>query len=110
MEEGWERKFGIAFRPEEGHRPGYSKASMSATLSATTQLDQLKKFTTVVADTGDFESIRKYSPQDATTNPTLIFKAVQQSEYKPLLEKAMADNKGRRWAGRICTRRSSMTC
>ncbi len=67
---------------------------MSATLSATSQLDQLKKFTTVVADTGDFESIRKYSPQDATTNPTLIFKAVQQDEYKPLLEKAIADNRG----------------
>ncbi len=59
----------------------------------TTALDQLKKFTTVVADTGDFESIRAYSPQDATTNPTLIFKAVQQEEYKPLLEKAIADNR-----------------
>jgi transaldolase len=67
---------------------------MSATLSATSQLDQLKQFTTVVADTGDFESIRKYSPQDATTNPTLIFKAVQQDEYKPLLEQAIADNRG----------------
>ncbi len=65
---------------------------MSTTLSATSQLDQLKKFTTVVADTGDFESIRKYAPQDATTNPSLIFKAVQQEAYKPLLEKAIADN------------------
>ena len=72
---------------------------MSATLSATSQLDQLKKFTTVVADTGDFESIRKYSPQDATTNPTLIFKAVQQEEYKPLLAKAIADNKGSALSG-----------
>lgn len=70
---------------------------MSAT--ATSQLDQLKKFTTVVADTGDFESIRKYSPQDATTNPTLIFKAVQQDEYKPLLEQAIADNRGSSVAG-----------
>lgn len=59
----------------------------------TTALDQLKQFTTVVADTGDFESIRAYSPQDATTNPTLIFKAVQQPEYQPLLEKAIADNR-----------------
>lgn len=67
---------------------------MSATLSAASQLDQLKQFTTVVADTGDFESIRAYSPQDATTNPSLIFKAVQQDAYKPLLEKAIADNKG----------------
>jgi len=72
---------------------------MSATLSSTSQLDQLKKFTTVVADTGDFESIRKYSPQDATTNPTLIFKAVQQEEYKPLLAQAIADNKGSSLSG-----------
>ena len=72
---------------------------MSATLSANSQLDQLKKFTTVVADTGDFESIRKYSPQDATTNPTLIFKAVQQDEYKPLLEQAIADNRGSSLSG-----------
>lgn len=57
------------------------------------QLDQLKKFTTVVADTGDFESIKKYSPQDATTNPTLIFKAVQMPEYSHLLDKAIADNR-----------------
>lgn len=57
-------------------------------------LDQLKTFTTVVADTGDFESIRKYTPQDATTNPTLIFKAVQQPEYQHLLEKVVAENRG----------------
>lgn len=57
-------------------------------------LDQLKKYTTVVADTGDFESIRKYTPQDATTNPTLIFKAVQLAEYKRLLDKVIADNRG----------------
>ena len=62
-------------------------------------LDQLKQFTTVVADTGDFESIRKYTPQDATTNPTLIFKAVQQPEYKPLLDKVIADNRGSSLAG-----------
>lgn len=67
---------------------------MSATIAAAaSQLDQLKKFTTVVADTGDFGSIKKYSPQDATTNPTLIFKAVQEKEYQPLLEKAIADNR-----------------
>ena len=62
-------------------------------MSQATALDQLKQFTTVVADTGDFESIRAYTPEDATTNPTLIYKAVQQSEYKHLLEKAIADNK-----------------
>lgn len=63
-------------------------------MSATNLLDQLKKFTTVVADTGDFASIKRYAPQDATTNPTLIYKAVQLEEYKPLLAKAIADNRG----------------
>ncbi len=57
------------------------------------QLDQLKKFTTVVADTGDFESIRQFAPQDATTNPTLIFKAVGHPEYAPLLDQAVAERK-----------------
>jgi transaldolase len=56
------------------------------------QLEQLKQFTTVVADTGDFQSIKAYAPQDATTNPSLILKAVQKPEYRPLLEKAIADN------------------
>lgn len=65
-------------------------------MSASTEnsLDQLKKFTTVVADTGDFELIRKYEPTDATTNPTLIYKAVSKPEYRPLLDKAIADNRG----------------
>ena len=58
------------------------------------QLQALKQFTTVVADTGDFESIRKFAPQDATTNPSLILKAVLQPEYRTLLDKAIADNKG----------------
>jgi len=66
---------------------------MTITATAVSQLDQLKEFTTVVADTGDFESIKAYSPEDATTNPSLIFKAVQQEEYKPLLARAIADNK-----------------
>lgn len=70
----------------------FSKMSTSSTPE--NSLDQLKKLTTVVADTGDFESIKKYSPQDATTNPTLIYKAVGQPEYKHLLEKAVADNRG----------------
>ena len=72
---------------------------MSVTSTATTQLDQLKQFTTVVADTGDFESIKKYEPQDATTNPTLIYKAVQLDEYKPLLAQAIADNQGSSLSG-----------
>ena len=68
-------------------------------MSQINSLDQLKQFTTVVADTGDFESIRAYAPQDATTNPTLIFKAVQQPEYKHLLEKAVADNRNSQLSG-----------
>ena len=58
------------------------------------QLDQLKQFTIVVADTGYFESIRQFSPQDATTNPSLIFKAVSQPEYAPLLDQAVAEREG----------------
>ena len=56
------------------------------------QLEQFKQFTTVVADTGDFQSIKAYSPRDATTNPSLILKAVQKPEYRPLLEQAVRDN------------------
>ena len=44
------------------------------------QLEQLKQYTTVVADTGDFQSIKAYAPQDATTNPSLIRKAVPKDE------------------------------
>ena len=50
------------------------------------QLDQLKRFTKVVADTGDFETIRDFKPQDATTNPSLIFAASQIERYGHLLE------------------------
>jgi len=56
--------------------------------AVTDQLAQLKQFTTVVADTGDFESIKAYAPHDATTNPTLIYKAVQMDAYSHLLERA----------------------
>ncbi|MES2318792.1 MAG: transaldolase [Pseudomonadota bacterium] len=55
------------------------------------QLEQLKQFTTVVADTGDFQSIKQFAPQDATTNPSLILKAVQKPEYRPLLEQAIKE-------------------
>ncbi len=57
------------------------------------QLDQLKKFTKVVADTGDFETMREFKPQDATTNPSLILQAAQKSDYAALVDKAVADNK-----------------
>jgi transaldolase len=55
------------------------------------QLEQLREFTTVVADTGDFESMKAYRPQDATTNPSLILQAAGKPEYRPLLEQAIAD-------------------
>ena len=54
------------------------------------QLEALKQFTTVVADTGDFRQLAKYQPQDATTNPSLILKAVQKPEYAPLLKDTVA--------------------
>jgi transaldolase len=57
------------------------------------QLEQLKQFTKVVADTGDFESIRDFKPQDATTNPSLIFAATQKDQYKHLLEEVLAERK-----------------
>ncbi|WP_151445692.1 transaldolase [Lacisediminimonas profundi] len=59
------------------------------------QLDQLKQFTTIVADTGDFQSIQAFTPRDATTNPSLILKAVQKEEYRPLLEQAVRDHAGK---------------
>ncbi|MEZ5704350.1 MAG: transaldolase [Burkholderiaceae bacterium] len=54
------------------------------------QLDALKLITTVVADTGDFHQLAAYAPQDATTNPSLILKAVQKEAYVPLLKEAVA--------------------
>jgi transaldolase len=58
------------------------------------QLDQLKRHTTVVADTGNFHQLAQYAPQDATTNPSLILKAVQQPEYAPLLAETVAAHRG----------------
>ena len=57
------------------------------------QLEQLKKFTKVVADTADFESIKDFKPQDATTNPSLVYAATQKPEYTHLLEEVLADRK-----------------
>src|SRR5437588_4446049 len=57
------------------------------------QLEQLKKFTKVVADTGDFESIKAFRPQDATTNPSLIFAATQKPQYVHLLEEVLGERR-----------------
>ena len=59
------------------------------------QLDALKQFTTVVADTGDFKQIDAYEPQDATTNPSLILKAVQKPDYRSLLTDTVSQFRGR---------------
>ena len=58
------------------------------------QLDALRQWTTVVADTGDFRQLAQFKPQDATTNPSLILKAVQKSDYRPLLDETIAKHKG----------------
>ncbi len=59
------------------------------------QLEQLKQYTTVVADTGDFQSIEAFTPRDATTNPSLILKAVQKPAYQPLLAETLREHKGK---------------
>ena len=58
------------------------------------QLDALKQFTTVVADTGDFKQLAQFKPQDATTNPSLILKAVQKPEYQGLLQETVRKHRG----------------
>src|SRR6266850_7894644 len=57
------------------------------------QLEQLKEFTKVVADTADFESIKQFKPQDATTNPSLVYAATQKQQYAHLIEEVLADRK-----------------
>jgi transaldolase len=59
------------------------------------QLTQLKQYTTVVADTGDFHAMEVFQPHDATTNPSLILKAVQKPEYRPLLEETLRAHPGK---------------
>jgi transaldolase len=66
--------------------------TMHASMST---LDQLKKHTTVVADTGDFVTMREFAPQDATTNPTLILKAAQKPEYRAIVDAVVATHRGK---------------
>jgi transaldolase len=70
-----------------------AEAPTTTTPTKLSELDQLKQFTKVVADTGDFESIGKFKPQDATTNPSLIFAATQKADYGYILEKVIQDRK-----------------
>lgn len=73
-----------------------SPASKKQKASTESSLDQLKKVTVVVADTGEFSTIKQFSPQDATTNPSLILKAALVAEYQPLIDSAIkyANEKG----------------
>jgi transaldolase len=64
-------------------------------MTALSTLNLLKQYTTVVADTGDFASMREFSPQDATTNPTLILKAAQKPEYRAIVDAVIAANQGK---------------
>ena len=94
----------FAIRPRLDANPDGNLGIMQtfAFLSFTSmnQLEQLKQYTTIVADTGDFQAMKAFAPRDATTNPSLILKAVQKDEYKPLLEKAVRDH-GRKPVGEI---------
>jgi len=78
-----------------------SQLDQTKAQTALNQLDQLKKFTKVVADTGDFEKLKEFSPQDATTNPSLILKAAQMPGYKQLMDRAIADGKKSSATGRV---------
>eukprot|EP01083_Nonionella_stella_P265256 898750_1 len=60
----------------------------------TTQVDVLKQLTTIVADTGDFNSIKEFAPQDATTNPSLIYKAATIDEYAHIIDEAVVYGEG----------------
>ncbi|MFN5002395.1 MAG: transaldolase [Akkermansiaceae bacterium] len=68
-----------------------------------TQLDQLKKLTTVVADTGDFEAMKAFKPQDATTKPSLILQAATKAEYRPLIDQAINEHKNSGLSGQALT-------
>ncbi|MFT4641452.1 MAG: transaldolase [Verrucomicrobiales bacterium] len=68
-------------------------------MSSKDQLIQLKQFTNVVADTGDFEAMKEYQPQDATTNPSLILAASQKTDYGHLVDKAVADHRSSIFSG-----------
>src|SRR5256714_9459539 len=68
-------------------------AEQEKTGTKLSQLDQLRKFTIVVADTGDFQSIKEFKPRDATTNPSLIYAATQKEQYFHLLDEVLADRK-----------------
>src|SRR6188508_167061 len=68
-------------------------AATAPSATKLSQLEALKKLTKVVADTGDFESMREFKPRDATTNPSLILQAASKPQYLPIVEKVITDRK-----------------
>src|ERR1043166_4381531 len=68
-------------------------AAEKKTQTKLNQLEQIKKFTKVVADTADFESMKEFKPQDATTNPSLVYAATQKQQYGHLLDEVLTDRK-----------------
>jgi transaldolase len=76
-----------------GHKVVMINSDKEKTDANLSQLDQLKKFTTVVADTGDFETMREFKPTDATTNPSLIYSATQKEDYSHFLDEVLADRR-----------------
>src|SRR5215467_10961556 len=70
-----------------------AEVEKTKTAAATNQLDQLKRYTKIVADTGDFAAFKEFAPQDATTNPSLILKAAQMSGYKSLVDRALSEGR-----------------
>src|SRR3984893_1143947 len=81
------------FARSSRRRKTMSIAVAEQTTTKLSQLEQLKKFTVVVADTGDFESIREFKPRDATTNPSLIYAATQKEKYFHLLDEVLTERK-----------------
>src|SRR3954470_17256239 len=69
------------------------------TMTSLSQLDELKRFTRIVADTGDFRTLKEFAPEDATTNPSLILKAAQMPEYAYVVDKAILEGKKSGLAG-----------
>jgi transaldolase len=85
--------FGGTFLKREDLIMSTTIAEKEKTTTKLNKLEQLKKFTKVVADTADFESIKDFKPEDATTNPSLVYAATQKPEYAHLLEEVLADRK-----------------
>jgi transaldolase len=81
----------------------FKRPEIRITTDEMTQLEQLKKHTTVVADTGDFEAMKEFKPQDATTNPSLILQAAGKEEYRPLIDKAISEHKDSGLSGQELT-------